>query len=158
MGDSPCTKQFRLLSLSVKSEGQDTPQSELDYNKSIEIEIVYDKSEADCEIACVIQLADYYNTPLLITSHAFDSGIYESLYGKTGKFKFTCILPGQMFNIGIYKINLQLSLNNYEPLLYLSEVITFKVVSENKNQSDILKRNPVKFVPTLPWKIVELPQ
>ena len=65
-------------------------------------------------------------------------------------------MPAQMFNLGIYKVNLQLSLNNYERLLYISEVLTFRVVSENLNQSDILKRNPVKFVPTLPWEITAL--
>ncbi len=156
--EAPCTKHGRLLSVAVKCEGQGTPQSELDYNKSIEVEIIYDKIEADCEIGCVIQLGDHYNTPLLITSHVFDSGIYESLYGKTGKFKFTCILPRQLFNIGIYKINLQLSLNNSEPLLYIPDVIAFRIVSENKKQLDILKRNPVKFVPTLPWKILPLSQ
>lgn len=152
--DAPQSDEFMLRQVAIRNKGKDT--AEVDYNDTVIIDIFYTKIVADCEIGFTIMVADHYNTPLLLTSHHFEPTLEKKFYGRAGIFKCTCIIPGKLLNLGIYKINLQVFLNNAAPINYVSNVLTFRIISANKEQGDILKANPTKFVPALTWEIAQL--
>ncbi len=153
--DAPQAPEFRLISVSIRNEGEENAHESLDYNLPIVVDIVYDKIHADCDIGFTLMLTDHYSTPLLATSHYFDVVNNQTLYGSKGVFRYTCTIPGQHLNLGIYKINIRVFLNDLEPSEYVSEVLTFRIVSGNKKQADMLKNIPIKFVSAFPWEIRE---
>jgi lipopolysaccharide transport system ATP-binding protein len=150
---APQSKEFQLVSMCIKNEGDDLPKNSIDYNLPIYIEIEYEKLLPDCDIAFVLIFADYYNTTLLITSSVFHKNNVRSLKGETGTYKQRCIFPKQLLNLGVYKINLQAVLNESDPLILIPNILSFHVTTPDNDQSRILKGNPVRFVPTLPWEI-----
>jgi len=153
--DAPKANEFTLMNVCICNEPNKFTNGTLDYNLPLIVNIEYEKSCPNSEVSFVVIVTDQFNTALLITSNVFHANNVKNLGGETGVFRHTCTLPKQLLNIGVYKINLQIILNN-NPFMLLQGVLTFVVSSDDANQYLMLKRHPIKFVPTLPWEIIKV--
>ena len=156
IAEAPQNEYFRLVSATMQSGDAAARDAEMNYNYSAVIEITYEKTIADCEIGLTIMIADHYNTPLILTTHCFEEIENKSFYGVSGTIRYTCIIPKQLLNIGIYRVNLATFINNLSPSLYVSNVLTFKVVSDNEKQTSFLEKNPIKLTPAFSWSLMKL--
>jgi len=154
--DAPTTEHFCIKTISVRNAGGSHPQTELDYDFPIVFDIEYEKKIATCEIGFSLILTDHYGTALLTSPQYLDIKNENKFLGKTGTFRSTCVIPGQLLNLGIYKINVRILLNHFDIVMYLTSVLTFRIISKNDRQSDILKMTPMKFVPAFQWEFSEL--
>ncbi|MFN8321306.1 MAG: polysaccharide ABC transporter ATP-binding protein [Chitinophagales bacterium] len=154
--EAPQTEHFLLNSVSIYNNTSPEDTLEFDYNLPMQVEIVYTKKQNDCEIGFSIMITDHYNTPLLLSSHNFDSQNNFSEFGQLGTFKYSCIIAAKFLNLGIYKINLSAFINNQSPLLYVKDVLTFRVTSNITSQSTILRGNPTKLAPSFIWELCKL--
>ncbi len=153
--DAPQTPHYRLRSVSIHHEGQKAPDPEIDYNLPFTITIECEKLTADSEVGFSVILTDSYNTTLLITANRFHGDTPELAYGRTGVFRYTCQVPAQLLTIGIYKIHLEASLDPYQ-LQRVSDVLVFQIRSSIPEQIIILKRIPIKIVPTFLWRLTQI--
>lgn len=149
--DAPQTETFRLSTVSIRN-GEAT-QSQIDYNNPIVIDIEYDKLTADSEIGFGLIVTDHHGTPLITSSDFLDDTTHHHTVGLSGRLKSTCIVPKQLLNLGIYKINLRVLFRETDTSIYISDILTFKVVADNKIQSALLKATPIKLFSSFLWEI-----
>lgn len=154
--NAPQTEHFRLNKIFIRNETNESAHNEIDYNSPIVIEFVYEKIMAECEIGFTILLTDHYGTALLATSQYLDIETISCTLGKEGTFKYVCTIPARLLNLGIYKINLQVFLNDQTPLINVSDILTFKLVCENERQTAGLTKMPVKVTAHFNWKLTSL--
>jgi hypothetical protein len=154
--DAPKTKFFRLERISMHGIDEPIEKAEINYNNSFSIDLLYEKLEADCEVGFTIMLTDYFGSPLLVTTHYLDPEDENESKGKTGMIKCSCIIPARLLNLGIFKINLHVFLNTSNSILDMTDVLTFKIKSNVKHQTDILKKIPIRFASPLTWETKSL--
>jgi len=148
--DLPHSTQFKLLSIRINNI-DDT--GEIDYNSDIIVEIIYKKNEPDIEIDFTLVLTDHYGTALLSATQQMGAEVKNASLYKTGKIKAICTIPGQLLNLGIYKLNLRVLQNQFNTLFFLTDVLTFRVIAADQQTMRILTMTPIKFVPSLNWQL-----
>ena len=138
-------EQICLTSMSVRASEKDFA-SELLITDSISIELIYKLIDGENECQIAFALLDIFNHELFGDSTFFHVETNKQL--KSGDYKVTWQIPGNILNSGTYKLNLRIKSGN-RIIVKLNEVVQFEVVDHGSKNTEPNYRYPIKINSTL---------
>jgi lipopolysaccharide transport system ATP-binding protein len=154
----PNAQGIYLHSMSVfnRPGGNDISDG-LDYNFPIGIDIVFHTPLTDKNFSFVIIIIDQYNVPIISTTHHFeqDDLFLENRLGP-GMYLSSLTIPAKLLNVGAFKLQLKVIIDNAVEIMDLPNLLLFKVNSYYPRQNNALLATPITLASHFAWKTESL--
>lgn len=142
----------KIIAISVHQAGEQWPTAKLDYNQPIEFKINYEKKTSNIEVEFSLVLTDHSSNSILSAPQYLQHLQQDNKHTPSGTYEITCLFPAQLLNLGMYNIHLRVLENTFTKVLFLTNCLTFEILTTKPEQEKILETTPVQFVPTLTWQ------
>ncbi|MGA1868170.1 MAG: polysaccharide ABC transporter ATP-binding protein [bacterium] len=126
---APGNDKIRLRSVRIISDG--AVRSDVDIQKDIYIEIEFWNFKPGSRITTFIHILDKWNVCVLASANMRSINLGHDEWSNqphpAGIFQTTCILPGNLLNVGFYTLNIYIQTDIKRPQVIAQGVISFMV-------------------------------
>lgn len=143
-----------IYSISVLNNHSDLSNEEyLDYNRPIEVEILFKTEEFNQNYSFVLILIDQYDVPVFLSTDHFEmDSKYKNNIVEKGTYITKCTIPAQYLNVGHFKLHIRIFKDNIKEILNLNNQIIFKIKSFEERQNKALLSTPMTVAPLFKWE------
>lgn len=147
---------LRLNKIAVQNEKQADVGADINYNNSIVVDISYDVLADESIFGFSVVIDDLHGTPVFSVPQYLTQFNSPPVPLSAGRYLSSCKIAEKVLNTGTYTVSIRVLKDNFSKILFLKDVLCFKVTSPFDEQREILSKTPTNIVPTFPWSTTRL--
>jgi ABC-type polysaccharide/polyol phosphate transport system ATPase subunit len=101
-----------------------------EFSESVKFEMIIEQNVPGFCLFPVLVIEDIFGQVVTVSTTILESQVQENIL--SGEYRFVCLLPPKLLNLGLYKVSLVLNSDEVTNIVEYKNVVEFRIIVENE--------------------------